>query len=117
MSKAKEAEAALEGLENERSVMLKEAEQKGLEIIREAEAIKKTKIAQGEARGKEREKNILEAAEQDKANRMKEMEVNIENQIGQYLIEGTGVGIDVNGLDVAALNLNGRSFKGWCKAA
>jgi F-type H+-transporting ATPase subunit b len=87
LSKAKKAEAALEGLENERAVMLKEAEQKGLEILREAEAIKKTKIAQGEARGKEREKNILEAAEQDKINRMKEMEVNIQNQIGQSSLD------------------------------
>jgi F-type H+-transporting ATPase subunit b len=87
LSKAKKAEAALAGLESEKQAMLKEAEQKGLEIIREAEAIKKTKIAQGEARGKEREKNILEAAEIDKANRMKEMEVNIQNQIGQSSLE------------------------------
>ena len=87
LSKAKEADAALQGLEGERSAMLKEAEQKGLEIIREAEAIKKTKIAQGEAKGKEREKNILEAAEEDKANRLKEMETNIENQIGQSSLD------------------------------
>jgi len=87
LSKAKKAEAALAGLENEKQAMLKEAEQKGLEIIREAEAIKKTKIAEGEVRGKEREKNILEAAEIDKANRMKEMEVNIQNQIGQSSLE------------------------------
>ncbi|MCH2023461.1 MAG: ATP synthase F0 subunit B [Saprospiraceae bacterium] len=87
LTKAKKAEAALAGLESEKEAMLKEAEQKGLEIIREAEAIKKTKIAQGEARGKEREKNILEAAELDKANRMKEMELNIQNQIGQSSLE------------------------------
>ncbi len=87
LSKAKKAEAALAGLDTEREAMLKDAEQKGLEIIREAEAIKKTKIAQGEARGKEREKNILEAAEQDKINRMKEMEINIQNQIGQSSLE------------------------------
>ena len=64
-----------------------EAEQKGLEILREAEAIKKTKIAEGETRGKEREKNILEAAEQDKRNRMKELETNIQNQIGQSSLD------------------------------
>ena len=87
LTKAKKAEAALAGLESEKEAMIKAAEQKGLEIIREAEAIKKTKIAQGEARGKEREKNILEAAELDKANRMKEMELNIQNQIGQSSLE------------------------------
>ncbi len=74
-------------MENQRASMLKDAEKKGLEIIREAEAIKKTKIIEGETRGKEREKNILEAAEIDKANRMKEMEVNIQNQIGQSSLE------------------------------
>ncbi len=87
LTKAKEADAALEGMENQRASMLKDAEKKGLEIIREAEAIKKTKIIEGETRGKEREKNILEAAEIDKANRMKEMEVNIQNQIGQSSLE------------------------------
>jgi F-type H+-transporting ATPase subunit b len=83
LSKAKEADAALEGMESKKAEILKEAEQQSLEIIREAEAIKKTKIAQGETRGKEREKNILEAAELDKINRMKEMEINIQNHIGQ----------------------------------
>jgi len=83
LSKAKEADAALEGMEGKKAEILKEAEQQSLEIIREAEAIKKTKIAQGETRGKEREKNILEAAELDKVNRMKEMEINIQNHIGQ----------------------------------
>lgn len=87
LSKAKDAEAALEGIEAKRATIIKEAEQKGLEIIREAEAIKKNKIAEGEARGKEREKNILEAAEQDKTNRLKEMETNIQNQIGQSALE------------------------------
>ena len=87
LSKAKEADAALKGLEDEKKAMMKVAEQKSLEIIREAEAIKKTKIAQGEALGKEREKNILEAAEQDKLNRLKEMEINIQNQIGKSSIE------------------------------
>jgi F-type H+-transporting ATPase subunit b len=87
LTKAKKVEAAMVNLDVEREAMLKDAEQQGLEIIREAEAIKKTKIAQGEARGKEREKNILEAAEQDKLNRMKEMEINIQNQIGQSSLE------------------------------
>lgn len=87
LTKAKEADAALKGMEAQKAVMLKEAEQKSLEIIREAEAIKKNKIAQGEALGKEREKNILEAAEQDKINRMKELEINIQNQIGASSIE------------------------------
>jgi F-type H+-transporting ATPase subunit b len=41
LSKAKEADAALQGLEEEKQAMMKIAEQKSLEIIREAEAIKK----------------------------------------------------------------------------
>lgn len=87
LTKAKEADAALAGMASKKDAMIKEAEQKGLEILREAEAIKKNKIAEGEARGKEREKNILEAAELDKQNRMKELETNIQNQIGQSSIE------------------------------
>ena len=87
LTKAKEADAALAGMASKKEAMIKEAEQKGLEILREAEAIKKNKIAEGEARGKEREKNILEAAELDKQNRMKELETNIQNQIGQSSIE------------------------------
>lgn len=87
LAKAKEADAALADMASKKDTMIKEAEQKGLEILREAEAIKKNKIAEGEARGKEREKNILEAAELDKQNRMKELEVNIQNQIGQSSIE------------------------------
>lgn len=87
LSKAKEADAALEGMEAKKAALIKEAEQKGLEILREAEAIKKSKIAEGEAKGKEREKNILEAAEQDKKNRMRELETNIQNQIGQSSID------------------------------
>lgn len=87
LAKAKEADAALAGMASKKDAMIKEAEQRGLEILREAEAIKKTKIAEGEARGKEREKNILEAAELDKQNRMRELETNIQNQIGQSSIE------------------------------
>lgn len=87
LTKAKEADAALEGMEAKKLALIKEAEQKGLEILREAEAIKKTKIAEGETRGKEREKNILEAAEQDKKNRMRELETNIQNQIGQSSLD------------------------------
>lgn len=87
LSKAKDADAALKGMEAQRNAMLKEAEQKSLEILREAEHIKKMRIAEGEARGKEREKNILEAAEQDKINRLKELEINIQNQIGQSSLE------------------------------
>lgn len=87
LSKAKEADAALEGMEAKKAALIKEAEQKGLEILREAEAIKKKKIAEGETRGKEREKNILEAAEQDKKNRMRELETNIQNQIGQSSLD------------------------------
>ncbi|CAA6828856.1 MAG: Unknown protein [uncultured Aureispira sp.] len=87
LTKAKEADAALEGMEAKKVALIKEAEQKGLEILREAEAIKKTKIAEGETRGKEREKNILEAAEQDKKNRMRELETNIQNQIGQSSLD------------------------------
>lgn len=87
LTKAKEADAALAGMASKKDAMIKEAEQKGLEILREAEAIKKNKIAEGEARGKEREKNILEAAELDKQNRMRELETNIQNQIGQSSIE------------------------------
>ncbi|MGH1335068.1 MAG: F0F1 ATP synthase subunit B [Aureispira sp.] len=87
LTKAKEADAALAGMASKKDAMVKEAEQKGLEILREAEAIKKNKIAEGEARGKEREKNILEAAELDKQNRMKELETNIQNQIGQSSLE------------------------------
>jgi F-type H+-transporting ATPase subunit b len=87
LSKAKEAEAALASIQTEKETMIKNAEQKGLEIIREAESIKKNKIAQGEAIAKEREKNILDAAEEDKANRLKEMEVNIQNQIGVTALE------------------------------
>ena len=86
LSKAKEAEAALEGLEDKRKDIIKTAEQKGLEIIREAEAIKKKKIAEGEARGKEQEENILAAAKQDRENREKEMAQNIQNQIGHTAI-------------------------------
>lgn len=87
LTKAKEADAALAGMAAEREAKLREVEQEGLEIIREAESIRKNKIAEGEARGKEREKYILEAAEQDKLNRMKEMEINIQNHIGQSSIE------------------------------
>ena len=74
-------------MEAKKLALIKEAEQKGLEILREAEAIKKTKIAEGETRGKEREKNILEAAELDKKNRMRELETNIQNQIGQSSLD------------------------------
>lgn len=87
LTKAKDADAALKGMEAQKTAMLKEAEQKSLEILREAENIKKSKIAEGEARGKEREKNILEAAELDKINRMRELETNIQNQIGQSSID------------------------------
>lgn len=87
LTKAKEADAALAGVAAKKDAMIKEAEQRGLEILREAEAIKKKKIAEGEARGKEREKNILEAAELDKKNRLKELEVNIQNHIGQSSID------------------------------
>mgnify|MGYP000397999422 CR=1 FL=1 len=45
LNKAKEADAALEGMEAKKTALIKEAEQKGLEILREAEAIKKKKIA------------------------------------------------------------------------
>ncbi len=84
---AKEAEAALAGIEGERTAKIRDAEQRSLEILREAESIKKKKIAEGETRGKEREQNILVAAEQDKQNRLKEMETNIQNSIGQTSIE------------------------------
>jgi F-type H+-transporting ATPase subunit b len=87
ISKAKEAESALAGIESQKDLKIKEAEKKSLEILREAEAIKKKKIAEGEAQGKTREENILKAAEQEKENRLKEMEVNIQNSIGQTSIE------------------------------
>lgn len=87
LTKAKQAEASLASIEEEKAKMIKEAEQRSLEILRDAESVKKTKIQEGEQRGKEREQNILTAAEQDKANRLKELEVNIQNQIGQTSIE------------------------------
>ena len=87
LSKAKQAEASLASIETEKAKMIREAEQRSLEILRDAEAVKKTKIQEGEQRGKEREQNILTAAEQDKANRLKELEVNIQNQIGQTSLE------------------------------
>lgn len=87
LNNAKEAEAALAGIKATKEAQIKEAEQKSLEILREAEAIKKNKIAEGEAVGKEHEKNILESAEKEKADRLKELEVNIQNQIGQSSIE------------------------------
>lgn len=86
LSKAKEAEEALAGLESQKDEKLKAAERKSLEILREAEAVKKTKIAEGEARGKEREQNILTAAKAEGEARLKEVEVNIQNQIGQTSI-------------------------------
>ena len=87
LNKAKQAEASLASIEDEKAKMIKEAEQRSLEILRDAESVKKSKIQEGEQRGKEREQNILTAAEQDKANRLKELEVNIQNQIGQTSIE------------------------------
>lgn len=87
LSKAKEAEAALAGVASQQDALIKEAEQRKLELISEGETIRKNKIAEGEARGKERERNILEAAELDKQNRMKELETNIQNQIGQSALE------------------------------
>ncbi len=87
LTKAKEVESALAGMDSEKAAKIKEAEQRSLEILREAEAIKKTKIAAGEAIGKEREQNILKAAELDKEHRLKEMETNIQNNIGQTSIE------------------------------
>lgn len=86
LSKAKEAEAALVGLEGKGNEIVKAAEKKALTIIQEAESIKKKKIAEGEERGKQQEENILKAAKQDRDNREKEMEQNIQNQIGQTAI-------------------------------
>jgi len=87
ISKAKDAEKALANIESAKQAKIKEAEEKSRDIISEAESIRKSKIAEGEQKANVRRGEILEAAKEERENRKKEMETDIQNAIGLNAIE------------------------------
>lgn len=87
LNKAEEARKEIAEVQNLQKKMESEAAEIRLKIIREAEAIRDKIIEEAKSKAEEATRSMLESARIEIANRQKEMEISMMNEVGKLSVD------------------------------
>ncbi len=83
LNQAQLARKEMAQLKSEHEVLLKQAREERLQIIREAEAIRERIVEEAKSKAEDSTRKMLESAKEEIENRRKEMEVGLYNEAGK----------------------------------